>query len=482
MNRPSLLLMPIALAMVGGCERRPDDIPVTVSVIGGEAALRDPSSGPMSSAARVLTGAVRQGLVGFDANGGIEPALAERWIVIDDGRSVIFRLREARWSDGAPVTAKDVAASINRARASRGRNPLAPYLSVIDEAVAMTPQVVEVRLSRSRPDLLNLFAQPELAVVRRGTVGSGPFRIVSRDRRGLRLRPIVDDGGASDDRAPPLAPHDDVLLRSERASAAVIRFATRRSDLVVGGGVDSWPLVPAAAIAPANIRLDPAAGLFGLAVSNRDGFLASAEGRGAVAMAIDRAALTTLFRPEWTPRETVLPDTLDSSAPPAIPGWAAVPFADRLATAQARVARYGEPVRLRIALPSGPGGNLLWNALRSSLGAAGIATERVGEGEAAELRLVDAVAPYDSARWYLRAACQPCAASAAAAIVAARDAPDLVARAARLGEADVALAADTAFIPIAGPLRWSLVAARLGAWSPNARAWHPLNHLRSATK
>jgi len=92
--------------------------------------------------------------------------------------------------------------------------------------------------------------------------------------------------------------------------------------------------------------------------------------------------------------------------------------------------------------------------------------------------LVDAVAPYDSARWYLRAACQPCGTTAATLIAAARDAPTLQARADRIAEADAALAADVAFIPIAQPLRWSLVAARLRAWTPNARAFHPLNHLR----
>jgi oligopeptide transport system substrate-binding protein len=44
----------------------------------------------------------------------------------------------------------------------------------------------------------------------------------------------------------------------------------------------------------------------------------------------------------------------------------------------------------------------------------------------------------------------------------------------------MALTADAAYIPIAQPLRWSLVAVRLRAFQPNARAWHPLTHLREA--
>ncbi len=40
------------------------------------------------------------------------------------------------------------------------------------------------------------------------------------------------------------------------------------------------------------------------------------------------------------------------------------------------------------------------------------------------------------------------------------------------------MGADAGFIPLARPLRWSLVATRLAAWQANARAWHPLNRLR----
>jgi peptide/nickel transport system substrate-binding protein len=42
--------------------------------------------------------------------------------------------------------------------------------------------------------------------------------------------------------------------------------------------------------------------------------------------------------------------------------------------------------------------------------------------------------------------------------------------------------ADTAFIPLAQPLRWSLVSSRLAAWTGNARSWHPLNRLRADPK
>ncbi|WP_430635237.1 hypothetical protein [Sphingomonas hankookensis] len=100
----------------------------------------------------------------------------------------------------------------------------------------------------------------------------------------------------------------------------------------------------------------------------------------------------------------------------------------------------------------------------------------------ADLRLVDRVAPYDSARWYLATACRDCSLEAMTLIAAVRDADNLPERAQLLATADAALTADVAFVPLARPWRWSLVASRLRAFQANARAVHPLNHLRTDTR
>ena len=139
------------------------------------AALADRSRIIGDTPARLFADATAQGLVRFDAAGQIEPGLAERWIVIDDGISYIFRLRDAEWADGEPVTADQVVALAQAPAAPSSRNPLAPFLTAIDEIVEMTPQVIEVRLKRPRPDLLKLFAQPELALFRTGRQRQRPF-------------------------------------------------------------------------------------------------------------------------------------------------------------------------------------------------------------------------------------------------------------------------------------------------------------------
>lgn len=482
MFRPALPLAAALALLAGGCDRRPDDVAVVVSAIGGEAKLADPARDELSFAARVMLDSTAQGLVRFDASGGIEPGLAERWIVIDDGRSYIFRLRDAEWPDGKPVTAADVVASLKRATAPRSRIGIAPFLAVIDEVVEMTPQIVEVRLRRPRPDLLKLFAQPELAILRRPALaGTGPFRV--EEGSGL-LRPAVDPSRTTDEMEEP-DPADFVRLRGERAARAILRFAARDSDLVLGGSYRDWPLLAQTDVAPANVRIDPALGLFGFAIVSREGFLASADNRAAIAMAIDRAALTALFRPEWQPVETLLPARLDSAAEPAVPEWTALPLEGRKITARNRVAAWhaanpDAPLTIRVALTRSPGATLLWSRIARDLMDIGLQPLWVAEDEDADLRLIDAVAPYDSGRWYLATACRECPAPLTEAIEAARDAPTLTDRAQRIADADMAITTDGAYIPIAQPLRWSLVALRLRAWQPNARAWHPLTHLREA--
>ena len=484
-STPFVALLGLALA-TGGCSggQRKDDAPVVVSVIGGETKPADPSAGELDTAERVLMGATAQGLVRFDAAGQIEPALAERWIVIDDGRSYIFRLREAYWPDGAPVTAAQVVRVLRRAAAPGSRNALAPFLAVIDEIVEMTPTVIEVRLKRPRPDLLKLFAQPELAVFRTGTLdGSGPFRLQPM-AGGVLLRPAPDPGSGSEKAAP--EPEETVHLLGERAALALARFKARESDLILGGSFADWPIVTQAEIAPANLHVEQPLGLFGLVVTGREGFLAEPGNRAAIAMAIDRTALTEAVRPGWTPVETLLPGQLDSAAPPARPEWLPLALDARRQTSRERVAAWRrthpEPLRLRIALPAGPGATLVWAHIAEAMLRIGITPQRVGPRDAADLRLIDAIAPYDSGRWFVQTACLACSDEAKALVAAGREAPDLPSRAQRIAEADAALTADAAYIPIAQPLRWSLVALRLGAWQGNTRGWHPLNHLRNETE
>lgn len=483
-NAPRARCLALALALIGtACTPRDDDGAVVVSAIGGPPALTDPARGPLDTASRLMLDATAQGLVHFDASGQAEPGLAERWSVIDNGNSYIFRLREAEWTDGQPVTAADVVTILRRQVARGSRNPLAPFLTAIDEIVEMTPEVIEIRLKRPRPDLLKLFAQPELAVFRtRPPGGGGPFRVVQQGARTVLLRPAFDPARTADDDAAEPSAAANVRLIGERASRGIARFAQHDADLVTGGTFVDWPLVKLTQIAPANRRFDPAVGLFGLAVVRREGVLADAANRAAIARAIDRSGFAAAISPDWSATGQLLPDQLDSAASPAVAPWSQ-PLAPDARSPRAQIAAWQaanpDPIVLRIALPAGPGATILYGYVGGALLSLGIQPQRVALDADADLRLVDAVAPYDSARWYVAMACRPCSDEARTAIEAARDAPTPALRSTYIAEADAALARDVAFIPLATPLRWSLVALRLREWTGNPRAWHPLNHVRN---
>jgi peptide/nickel transport system substrate-binding protein len=169
-----------------------------------------------------------------------------------------------------------------------------------------------------------------------------------------------------------------------------------------------------------------------------------------------------------------------------VPGWEGLNLDDRRASARARVATWqafneGETV-VRVWLPEGPGSKLLFNALATDWRGIGVVAERVADARAADLRLVDAVAPAGSAIWYLtKVACPApaaCSEDAQAALAQAREARSLAERGLHLAAADRAVTESALYIPIARPLRWSLVAPRLVLFRENARAIHPLNRLR----
>jgi peptide/nickel transport system substrate-binding protein len=92
-----------------------------------------------------------------------------------------------------------------------------------------------------------------------------------------------------------------------------------------------------------------------------------------------------------------------------VPSWSLLTPDQRRSAARERVAAWpGGMVRLRIAMPDGPGATLVYGQLAASLLAIGITPARVRLTDPADLALVDLVAPYDSARWYLANACGLC--------------------------------------------------------------------------
>lgn len=471
---PPLLLA--ATLLLAACGKEATG-PVEISAIGGAPKMLDPNRGPIDPPSAVLIEAAAQGLVRFDSGGEIEPALAQRWIVSDDGVRYIFRLRKAEWAGGGRVTTEQVVARLRAAAAGPSRNPLKPILGAIDEIVAM-PEVIEISLKSPRPNFLQLLAQPQMAVVRGGR-GSGPYRAEPQPDGSVRLSLPEEEG----EDAPPAPPA--LLLRGEPAVAAVARFGERRADLVLGGTLDNLPLARAAGVPAGQLRFDPVSGLFGLAFANAEGPFARVETRQALAMAIDRPALVAALNvPGLQERRSLLPPGIEGLSRVSGPGWITDPLPARRSRAAALlrdVVGASGRLRLRVALPPGPGSRLLFAHLRRDWAAVGVEAVRVAAGAPADLRLIDEVAPAGLASWYLRHfACEAspiCDPAADEMMAAARIAPDALSRRGLLGNADRILAGLGPFIPLAAPVRWSLVSPRLTGFRPNAFGRHPVGEL-----
>jgi peptide/nickel transport system substrate-binding protein len=464
--------------------------PVIVSVIGEPQDFARPLERLPDPGAKLILEATAQGLVAFDAAGEILPALAQRWVVEDDGKSYLFRLRRAAWANGARVSASDVArmlrARIDTLRRIDPGGPLDAVLSVRP----MTGEVLELRLGAPRPYILQLLAQPQMALLSRDG-GTGPYRRKPFGRAAMLSpvdRPTTDDGEEASGPAPAWQTR---ILRAERAALAVVRFRAGQAALVLGGRLSDLPLAIAAGLDRDSVRMDPVEGLFGLAVTGGGPLLDDDAVREAINLAIDRDQIASLMPiGRWTITDQLVPQQLDLPRPPSAPRWNGAPIGDRQAQARATIqawrAAHGDPPPLRIALPAGPGSTLLFAQIAHDLAAIGLPTQRVSLDEATpDLRLIDEVAAYDSALWYLgrigcarHIHCNPAAAAALQAASLASNAQDM---AARIAEAEALAVAHNGYIPIGMPVRWSLAAPRLSGFLPSPRARHPLNHLFRST-
>jgi peptide/nickel transport system substrate-binding protein len=490
LRRRAALIAGASLALaLGGCSDEGSG-PVVVSVVGDRDDFAKPLQHLPDPGAKLILEATAQGLVAFDASGDILPALAQRWIVQDDGRSYIFRLRRAFWANGARVTAPDVARMLMaRIESLRLLDPDGP-LDAVQAVIPMTGEVIEIRLAAPRPYVLQMLAQPQMAVLSRDG-GTGPYRRTKQDGA-VVLTPVDrssgDDADEDQGDAPPV--WQTRVVRAERAALAIIRFRERDSALLLGGRFTDLPLLVPAGIDRDNVRIDPVQGLLGLAVTGEGKLLDDDGIRAAINMAIDRSQLPAMFPlGGWATSDRIMPDQMDLGRPPTAPDWAALPLEERRSNAAASVKRWvathGAPPPLRIALPKGPGATLLYAMLRRDLGAVGLPTQRVAITAEADLRLVDEVAAYDSALWYLgRVGCARkihCSDQADAQLQAASLASSADERAARIAAAEALMVAHNGYIALGAPVRWSLVSKRLTGFLPSARARHPLNHLFRST-
>lgn len=367
----------------------------------------------------VLAGATSEGLVRLDREGQVIPAAAARWAILDDGLDYIFRI-----DDGAALSAQTVARRLREALRRHRHDAEFAALGPIESIGAVTGTVVEIRLSAPQPDLLTSLARPEFSV---GALTD--LRAGRPERAHVALTPQPGDE----------APFP-VSLQVERVGRAVVRFQNKDAELVTGGTFANLPVARAARAEREALRFDPVTGLFGFAIRNPD---LSATVRTALSLAIDRDRIVAAIGvPSHAKATTLAGSVLEP------------PLAERRATALALLK--GTTPHIRVAMPRGPGARLLFALAAQDWAKVGIAAEMVDpETHGADLVLVDMVAPPGTL------------ATLACALSTTCDPNDRIAL------------LNPPFIPVAAPVRWSLVAPGLDLFTENGLATHPLDQLRS---
>jgi oligopeptide transport system substrate-binding protein len=480
---PARRLIGLPLALVAAACGGGDEGALDIALIGT-------AEGPFESGVRLSTAgqhvraATTEGLVGLDPHGQVMPALAERWIVTEDGSSYIFRLRDAKWADGTDVTAQGVERELRRVIRRLAGTSLGLDLDQVAEIRAMAQRVVEIRLKGPVPDFLQLLAQPELGLTKGGK-GSGPMVLAAKDGSGVLTMTSPESRGLPQEEG--WQDHvRELTVHGLPAEQAIARFYDGEADVVIGGRIETLPLVKTAPLSRSYAQADAALGLFGLMVRRGEGFLDSPERREAIAMAIDRDGLMAPFNlGGWIPTTRLVAGGLTGDLGTIGERWAEMSLAARWETAGARVAAWKaeagvDTVELTIELPEGPGSDLLFETLSGDLSDAGITLVRTKPGERGQLYLFDRVARYAAARWFLNQFnCSLrvgiCSEDADMLVREAIVAPDAAERAALLAEAEAELTRLNVFIPLGQPVRWSLVRAGVTGYEPNPWGFHSLS-------
>jgi peptide/nickel transport system substrate-binding protein len=176
-----------------------------------------------------------EGLVRFDNQQRVVPALAERWESPDE-RTYVFELDpQARFSHGRPLTSRDVVASFEATR--RRGWPTASYLLAIESVQAIDTRRVEVR-TRTPYFILLLklasgFVLPAESLDQQPvpSIGTGPYRVARWDP-GKSLELVANRHYRGP--APPFP----------RVRFVIQPDATRRLGLVESGAADIADNVP----------------------------------------------------------------------------------------------------------------------------------------------------------------------------------------------------------------------------------------------
>ncbi|ULR32501.1 ABC transporter substrate-binding protein [Dickeya fangzhongdai] len=227
----------------------------------------------------------------------LEPGLAQSWTVSPDGTVYTFTLREARFSDGSPVTAQDAVFSLTRIRDSKESLWRDSY-SIIDKLAAPDAHTLVVTLKSPSAPFLSQLALPNASVL--------PEKIVhSLGEETFAEKPIgsgafVIKSWARGDRI--VLVKNPYYWQADHVSLDGVEWQTIPDDntrmlKVQAGELDAALSVPFSRIVSLQkdpnlkVVLDPSTREDSLLINHSHGLLGKVEVRQALDYAIDKSAI-----------------------------------------------------------------------------------------------------------------------------------------------------------------------------------------------
>lgn len=258
----------------------------------------DPHVATAFSSWRVME-LIYEGLLRFDNQLQLQPALAESWTVSPDGLEYTFKLRSGvKFHDGSQLTAEDVKYSFERVLNPETSSPLRSRVSAIKSIEILNP--TEVKFVLSKPFAPFLEVLPLIYIVPKDfekkvgdpkvkTLGTGPFKLAEFGPDYVRL---VRNGDYWDEGLPYL---DEVVIR-QIPDPSTLRSALRTGqlDLIFGFGVDVTTAGAFAGLPDFHVFSVPGLNYSLLGIQNARPPFDDVRVRQAISLAIDRRQIAEI--------------------------------------------------------------------------------------------------------------------------------------------------------------------------------------------
>ncbi len=252
--------------------------------------------------------------------GELEPGLAEKWEVTDDRLTYTLHLRDAKFSDGSPITAEDVVFSFERVR-SDPESALPSTFGFVDSFAAPDPKTVVVKLASPLVSMLDQMEMWNAGVVSKADVDkrgiedafstvpvtSGPYA-VKQWNPGEKL--VLEPNANYWRQGYPKSQDEVELLEVAEPETAAAMLKAGEVDVM--REVEWSQIEDLKATDGVDMRLDPSHVIYvALLNSGREPF-SNVKARQAAAYALDKAAIAQAVTGGLaTPANTPLPSALD---------------------------------------------------------------------------------------------------------------------------------------------------------------------------